>query len=342
MKRLYLKNWVKTNGRLESYNLLVPHENMRLWKSHSPSTIGWQRHLYTKMVAGEENDEFENWFNSKYENPAEPVIKRVINDQKLTPKDWEILICFLAAQDVRTPNSLLKYLKTEEQFSGELLKKSMEDAAKKMMSKNIQEDTTSYNTKNDYDNDIPLKLTFQHDHNEQLLHINAKTYSGRKSWLSFIRGVLDNHIDSLTNQRWTILRPAKNHHFFTSDNPVVKFNYRKPGDYDLNGTWIKSKGNIIFPLNPHYAMFTEIGTKQTPQRGTRLSIYHTNELRSFIANNAHRYIFSQNIDQNIVSLRPRSVDIERYLNEKKQIESWHERNKELELAYDADKIKVFL
>lgn len=337
---VYLKNWVNTKGKLEAYKLLVPHENVKLWKSHSPSAIGWQRHLYTRMIAGEENDEFEDWFSSEYEAPAESAIKKAINDQKLTPKDWDILIRFLAAQDVRTPNSLLNYLKTEDKVIGDVLKKNLEDTAKKMMSDNFQEYLIS-NEEQNINDELPLKLSFYHDHKEKTVRIKAKTYTGRKSWLFLIKGVLNNHIDSLTNQRWTIVKPAKDYNFFTSDNPVVKFNYRKPGDYDLDGTWINKKANIIFPLSPCHAMLTEIGSKNTLMRGTRLSSYHTNEVREFIANNAHRYIFSQNIDYNIVKLRSRTVDIEHYLNEKSQIETWHEKNKELELAYESEKIEVF-
>lgn len=337
---VYLKNWANTDGKLEVYKLLVPHKNVKLWKPHSPSAIGWQKHLYTRVIAGEENDEIEDWFNSEYEAPAESAIKKAINDQKLTPRDWEILIRFLAAQDVRTPNALLNFLKIEEEFIGDILKKNLEDTAEKMMSDDFQEYLMTDKKKNT-DDELPLKLSFYHDHKEKTIRIKAKTYTGRKSWLFLIKGILNNHMDSLTNQRWTIVKPAKNHSFFTSDNPVVKFNYRKQGDYDLDGTWIRKKANIIFPLSPYHAMLTEIDSKNPVMRGTRLSDYHTNEVREFIANNAHRYIFSQNIDQNIVDLRPRTVDIEHYLNEKRQIETWHEKNKELELAYEAGKIEVF-
>jgi hypothetical protein len=339
---VYLKNWTKEDGKLEAYRILVPHEKVRLWKPHSPSAIGWQKHLYTRTIAGEENDELEHWFNSAFEYPAEPVIQKVISDQKLTPEDWKTLIRFLAIQDIRTPTSLLNFLKRESELLDTLLKNNIEEVAEKMMSEDFQDHLTSnrHSNINDYD-ELPLKLSFYHDHEAKTLRINAKTYSGRKSWLFLIKNILQNHLDILTNQKWTILKPAKGLSFFTSDNPVIKLNYRNNENYDLAGTWIKPHSNIILPLSPSHAMFTEVGEKNLPRRGSRLSDYHTNELRSFIADNANRYIFSQYIDSDIERLRPRIINKEHYLNEKNQIETWHERNKELELAYETEKIKVY-
>ena len=111
----YLKHWTGGTAKLQVYKLLVPHENMHLWKAQSPAAIGWQKHLYTEITAGKENDELEHWFSSEYESPAQPIIQKVINNQKLTPSDWKILIRFLALQDFRTPASMLRFLELERE-----------------------------------------------------------------------------------------------------------------------------------------------------------------------------------------------------------------------------------
>src|SRR5690606_5187626 len=118
----------------------------------------------------------------------------------------------------------------------------------------------------------------------------------------------------------------------TSDNPVVKLNYYGNGKYDLKGGWANEKGNIIFPLDPEHAMYVQIGERSFP-RGARLSEEQTVGIRRFIAENAHRKIFSCSEDPEILNLRERLIDPERIRKEKGILKDWHERNAELELKY---------
>ncbi|MGV6809045.1 MAG: DUF4238 domain-containing protein [bacterium] len=333
--KVYLKSWINDTGKLEVYRTLVPHKNIPPWKLHSPSAIGWQEHLYTKTLAGQESDELEKWFSSKYEYPAQPVIEKVINDQRLTSEDWKILIHFLVVQNIRTPTSLLEFLQGEREILPQLLKKNMEAVAKEIANKKFQEQVPE-NT--DYD-DLPLKLSFYPENDRY--RVRAKTYSGRQSWLSLMMPFISKHLEILLHRKWTILKPAKEHHFFTSDNPVIKVNYFEGGNYKLVGNLLKPNATIMLPLSPHHIMFTDMQEKYRLLKGTRLSIFQTHEIRKLIATNAHRYIFSQHVDREVEELRPRIVDLDHYRNEKQQIENWHKQNKELELDYDTNKIQVY-
>jgi hypothetical protein len=46
--------------------------------------------------------------------------------------------------------------------------------------------------------------------------------------------------------------------------------------------------------------------------------------RRFIAEHAHRYIFSKSVDANIPKLRPRTIDVARLQDENEQWSRWHE------------------
>jgi hypothetical protein len=73
--------------------------------------VACHRHLYTRLVAGEETDEFEQWLDQEIETPAAEVIEKAISDTQLTPDDWKRLVQFLAAQQVRTPRWLAEQLR---------------------------------------------------------------------------------------------------------------------------------------------------------------------------------------------------------------------------------------
>lgn len=283
--KFYLKNWVNESHKIDVYRTLVQHENVYLWKSYYPSEIACQDHLYTKTIDGKESDELESWFDKEFESPAKSIIKKVISEQKLSSEDWEILIRFVAVQDLRTPISLLDYLKNEKPIQEALLKKNLEDVANKMQSKEFRNQLL-HEEKNKFNhNDLPLKISFYNSPDNKSLRINAKSYIGRKSWLFLVKGTLENSLNLLLDQKWTIIKPALGYSFLTSDNPVIKLNYHSNNNYSLAGTgsWVKPKSNIILPLSPSYAMLTEIGEKYPPQRGFKLSVQRTKEMKEFIA-----------------------------------------------------------
>jgi hypothetical protein len=65
--------------------------------------VAYYSHLYTRIAAGEESDEVEKWLDREFEGPAEESLHKATSEARLTPDDWRRLVCFLAAQDVRTP-----------------------------------------------------------------------------------------------------------------------------------------------------------------------------------------------------------------------------------------------
>ncbi|WP_123717011.1 DUF4238 domain-containing protein, partial [Pseudomonas poae] len=58
--KLYLKQWADKDQIL-TYRLLVPSDNVPLWKKQSLKGIAFHQHLYTYLAGQEETDEFERW-----------------------------------------------------------------------------------------------------------------------------------------------------------------------------------------------------------------------------------------------------------------------------------------
>ena len=318
-------------GYICFYRTLVSYENVPVWKKCHVGAIAYHKHLYTRMVSSEESDELEKWFDSKYEAPATEALEKVVLNQRLTVNDWRILIKFLAAQDVRTPARLYEHLRR----SRESLPKILEDTLKKLKEKlegGEKLDITKQKAPDKTTSLLPLKVTTESIPGEKVGVIKTETYVGRGTWLFSIRHLLENTSKILFTHKWTIVKPAKGFKWFTSDNPVVKLNFKDPQNYDLKGGWGKNKGNIIFPIGPEHAMFVQIGDKPM-QRGTRLSVDQTIFFRKIIAENANRMIFADSFDNEIEKILPRSVDSVQFNKEQSELEKWHDLNKQLELEY---------
>lgn len=333
----YLKQWADARQNVLEYQILVSHEDVPIWRSRSPSATGYQEHFYTLILDGTESDDFEKWLAEEFEEPAAPVINKVVNDKRLTPEDWKVLVKFLAAQDVRTPFRLLEHYRRSQEMMPKVLEEVLSDLKEELErdDSQIHEDNPEH-----LDNPVefPLRVTTHIEEGEETGVVKAESYVGRISWLHSIRHLLTKTRKALHNHRWTIIKPAKGYSWFTSDNPVIKLNYNSDFDYDFGGGWGKAKGNIIFPLGPEHAMFVQIGDRPKP-KGVRLSVAETIRIRRFIAENAHRKIYSKFEDNEVPLLRSRIVDAVQYNAEKKELADWHRNNAEMEMRYLASNRK---
>jgi len=301
-------------------------------EKYTTGAIGYQKHLYTQTLSGRETDEFERWIDKNYESPAKDSIDRVVTDKRLTKDDWDILIRFLALQDVRTPARLLEHLDRGRNTHEDTLREVIENLKVEMESNNTRllEDA-SVNSK-DYDKHFPLKVTTELNPGSEMGTTKVESYIGRSTWIHSMKALLINTEQILHKHKWSIIKPAIGYSWFTSDNPVIKLNYTNDNEYDFGGSWGRNKGNIIFPIGPQHAMFVQIGDRPIP-KGTRLTVPQTIQLRKFIAEHAHRKIFSDQFDDEVPSIRPRHISSEKVKFERSQLENWHRQNNELESEF---------
>jgi len=74
----YLKRWENIDNKIWVYRTLVSNKKVPLWKDYSASAIAYQKHLYTQIIAGNESDELETWFDRNIESPANKVLDRAL------------------------------------------------------------------------------------------------------------------------------------------------------------------------------------------------------------------------------------------------------------------------
>jgi hypothetical protein len=326
----YLKRWTNTHSKVYTYRVLVEHAKVPIWKSHSVSAIAYHRHLYTQLISGYESDRLENWLDREFESPANQVLDRAISEGKLKSGDWEVLIKFLAAQDVRTPARLFEHLQRGEKILSETLQEVLTNLPEKLE----KIDHSEFISKADSANlqPFPLKISTQFEDGADTGILKVESYVGRSTWIHSIRRLLENTSNILHSHRWSIVKPAIGYYWPTSDNPVVRLNYSSLGKYDLKGGWNVTKGNIFFPIGPEHAMFVQIGERPV-QKNKRLPIQKTKELIKIVVENAHRIIFCNSENQDLPKLRKRLVDAKKYKAEAKEFRLWHHKNARLEREY---------
>ena len=303
------------------YRLLVSHPKVPFWKPCSPKGIAYHSHLYTRIVAGVETDDFERWLDREFEASAEEPLYKATSGARLTPEDWKRLIRFVAAQDVRTPARLSEHLtRWQHQLPG-ILDSTLHKSARKL------EDACRNGKKIEYQECkeveyIPLRVTTDKDTEQGLGQLKAEVLIGRGLWLFSMRHLLTKTVTVLQQNRWTILTAPDGIEWLTSDDPVVRLNYYRPDVYDFRGGWGNPGTEILLPLSPRHLLYTKVGVRPPPRGEFPRNM--SKLIRRFLAEHAHRLIFSSQSDSEVFELRPRVVDPIAVKNEIEQWRRWHE------------------
>ena len=85
----------------------------------------------------------------------------------------------------------------------------------------------------------------------------------------------------------------------------------------------------MLPLSPRHLLYTRVGELRPPRRGEVMERTKARMVRRFIAEHAHRMIFSAWPDEEVSQLRPRIVNGELFREEQ---EWWRKLHKENSVA----------
>jgi hypothetical protein len=319
----YLKQWADTSGLVWSYRLLVSHSSVPTWQQNRPRGIAFRRDLYTSVRGDTESDEFEKWVEREFEAPAQTALQRVLNGQNLQPHHWQDLGKYALCQQLRTPQDFLESKERWKQTLPEIMNQTLQKATR-LAEEHHQKgeplpQPTSRRGKHLRD---AFKITVRPNARPETKEgeIKVTLLMGRELWLQQQRHLLDGVGQIAAKHSWSIVEPAGDAVWFTSDQPVVRMNYREDG-IDLKGGWGKARGNILMPLSPHHLLFTEIGEDLPPQ--IRFNEEQTSEILGALALRAHRMIFADHRLRLVEQLRPRIVDSEAFKQEEEDWAGWH-------------------
>jgi hypothetical protein len=318
--RSYLKRWADGRGKVWAYRCLVSHEAVPLWKPTSTKGVAYHEHLYTRIAASGESDEVERWLDIEFEAPAEDAIYRATTDRRLTQRHWQQLVRFFAAQDVRTPARLMENLLRWNRDLPSFLESTMQEAVRRFEEgdRAPSEEAEGVSPLERF----PLRISLEKRPDGGGGFVKGETVVGRGLWLWSIRHTLTRTLSVLEKHKWTILRPPEGMTWFTSDDPVLKVNFKSLADYTFGGGWGSDGTDLLLPLGPHHLLFTQVG-RRVPPRGTRMTIESANVVRKLIAEHAHRFVFAAAPDPFVAGARTRIVDAGLLRLETERWNQWH-------------------
>lgn len=309
------------DGRVWMYRVLASDRRVPLWSLRHIRGIAFHTHLYTRLVAGQESDDFERWLDREFEAPAEDAIEKATSDLPLTRDDWRILVRFLAAQDVRTPAWFEEQSERWEKSIPELLENTLSSSVKALEEAAASGTPVDERTGAESEG-LPIQILTERVPGADTGRVGIKFLIGRELWQWSMRRALEHTVDALHRHRWTILRPPRGVSWLTSDSPVVRLNMTDRSQYDFKGGWGRKGSDIFLPLGPQHLMHTQIG-ERPPPRGKRLSHDQADLVRRMIAERAHRLIFAEEADAHVHVLRPRVEDPELFRRDREQWQTWH-------------------
>jgi len=314
---VYLKQWA-TEGMVPTYRLLVPHERVHSWKLASLKGIAHHRNLYTYVGESGETDEFETWLDQTFEAPADTVIKRALSGAPMSVEDWQKLVRFTAAQDVRTPQRFREFMDRQTRSLPEMIERTLAEGLRKFQDGSWGNQPQPAHPPLALARDLfQVKITASGD---DMAAVRVEATIGRRMWIECCRMLLTSTLQSLMRHRWTIWRAPPGITWPTSDNPVVRLNYYGPGHYDLQGGWGKANGEILMPLSPTALLYTKVG-ERPPRRDSVMPEPLAQSIRRILVENADRMVFDQS-ESDVPLLRPRHVDAAACAQEREAWKNW--------------------
>lgn len=323
---MYLNNWAQ-NKRVYTYQLLTSHENVPVWNPTAVKNTASLDNLYVRQSRGKEADDFEDFFMRHYETPAKDPLIKACTNQQMSSKDWWNLIEFVAAQIVRTP---AYYFKIHGIFS-EAIPRILDTVAADLSTLS-KDDLNKRPKKNKDDELIPVTAKYtdiKPDDKHTILEI--ETVNGKSMWFRSIKYLLSEGSPLLHQHKWSIITASKGIQWPTSDDPVICLKHNSPDNYDFQGKWSQPGVEIIMPICPTKALYTQVGSKQSPR--IALDCEQSRLIKKIIVQHAFMYVYASEQDDEIPSIRPRIVDLAEYERVEKEYKKWYDNYQEKEVPF---------
>lgn len=316
----YFRRWAGRDLKLWCYRLLVSHDAVPDWKKHSARGLAYQEHLYTSLVGTEETDEFERWIEAEFETPGQEAIEKATNDRRLTPQDWHAIVRYAAAQDVRTPARYYENVKRWNEQLPQMIESVLKESVQKWEAADQDEREALLASRDPEAAAMgwPFRITITPTPSEGGGLITAETVPGRQMWLASMRLLLSRTIQLLQSHSWSLILAPDAVSWLTSDDPVIRLNYKSASEYDFGGGWGSAGSDIIFPLSPTHVLFTQIGRRHPDRVSPNTEL--AEKLQRVIAEHAHRWIYSELPQE---PRRARTIDRARFVEEAQARARWH-------------------
>lgn len=322
----YLRRWSDDGYKVWWYATLVPSAAHREWRHTSIRGLARLMDLYTSSVGGTESDTLEKWLHQEIEIPSDPVFEEVLADAPLSRAQWEVLIRYVAALDLRTPTDFLETMARWNVEIPRLLEQTLDRGRKDLEKAGRKGRLPAVRPDEHRDAEIPLRVALVEE--DGGMAMQAEITMGRLLWHHRIRLLMNRMVPTLLRHNWSIVKPHSGMEWFTSDHPVIRLNYHADGKYDFRGGWGSPGSEILVPLSPQHLLYTQIGKPQL--RAPQLTREGTFRIQSIIAQRAYRRVFARAPLPRVRWFRPRVVNLSAYRAEEDRWRRFHMENSAVE------------
>jgi hypothetical protein len=309
------------------YRKLVSHQNVPEWSRISLKSVARQTDLYTLFQGGDDDDAFERWITREYEEPGQDAIEKLLARTPMTPHDWRCVAKFVALQQLRTP---LHFFETQARLKAQVPRILEEVVARANSTIAAGAELPAEETTN-YLSDV-LRISIE-DNAESPGYSRVRTLakSPRAVWMATMRHQLTALTPIICQHRWQAIEPEGDNHWPLADHPVLTLNYSSADQYDFGGGWGNDGTEIIMPISPRSAVYTQV--KRKVQR-TALSADQTHQIQRFMAERAARLVVATRPIEWLPREILRRVDRRQVEEERQGWQRWHQRQADSERAFD--------
>ena len=329
----YLRSWTDDTGRVWVYRTLVSRESVEEWRARSVRGVAYHQHLYTSAVSGPESDAVERWLAEHVDGPSRAVLSKIAAESALTSADWQVLLRFFAASQVRTPAF---YLRRRAAWEREL-PALMTQALNRVKERLKRRAGAPKFPKNLFVGNVglPFRARTRKLEDGQGGVIEAEVLAGRGLWLLEIEHGVAHTSEHLHRLHWTILRPPAGWSWLASDDPAVVARVSPDGQVTFNGGW-GVRGSVLFlPLDPSHLLYARVGARP-PLKYSCLAASEARFVQECTVHHAHRMVFSVSRDDWVAERRPRRVDPVAIDHEKREWARWRETQAAAERELEDD------
>lgn len=327
-----LRRWSDDGIRVYAYRILVSRTEVPEWELRPIRGLAYQPDLYTTFSGGREVDEFEQWITREYEEPGLEAVNKLLTRTRLSPSDWQRMIRFVAAQDVRTPLNFIESMKRWGQEIPAILETTLRDTVAKLQHSRAEGIALASQAKpNAFAESFRFHIEPPSESSSGQAMVRVEVTAGRSLWIASLRHLLTGAANTLCQHRWSVVEPHGDEEWPLTDHPVLRLNYYQPGRYDFRGGWKNQGSEIIMPISPRYLLYVQVG-KKAPNRFSFLP-KETQLVQRLIVERAHRWVFARQPAPWVAQARPRVIDQESFIAEQNAWKHWHQGQVEAETPF---------
>lgn len=328
----YLKRWASDGKKLWTYRTLVSRDRVAPWELQSVKSVARLDHLYTQFTDGTPHDSVERWLDANIDSPSAVVLDKVAAEERLSARDYSVLVQFFAASHARTPGYMLRRRPEWEKQIPSLMQSTLERSVKAPENAGPTGDH-EHEGRPSVELSSPFRVRVRAHATGEGGVVESQAVIGRSLWMHELVRWADIAHRHLRSAAWAVRRAPSGTYWFTSDDPAVIASVSAERSVALGRPVSGQQTFAFIALDPSHLLYAKFG-QRVPGRYAVMDEAETDFVQRCIVMNAHRLVFSLRADEWVSAARPRRVDAAAVARDRQAWTGWASEQMLAELALE--------